>query len=56
MNATITGEGNSPTPRTGCKGTYANGVLTIICGDAPGSAQYCKVTLTRTGNVCPGQN
>jgi hypothetical protein len=50
-------EGSSPNPRTGCEGTFANGVWTIKCGggpNMPGNDQWCWVTLTRTGNACPG--
>ena len=49
-------EGSSTTARTGCDGTYANGVLTIECGGPPPSMQNCTVVLTRTGDACPGTN
>jgi hypothetical protein len=55
-NATIF-EGSSQTPRTGCDGSFVNGVLTINCGGSPTpmNNQWCKVTLTRTADACPGQ-
>jgi hypothetical protein len=40
--------------RSGCQGTVAKGVLTIVCGGTDASSdQYCSATLTRTALLCP---